>query len=152
MRHSLLVLLVLFLFCSCNRPQVKSEGETHTEVDSVALDLLNSIFEGRADIFSEEWIDANCTSEMKQILIDAYDYDGEGFGSWIIGGWEAGEDIAQKVSAINNDNTDYFVTLDPTDSDLPVKGHRVIRFSMVYVDGQPMIDKCVWVEDYEWVE
>lgn len=89
---------------------------------------------------------------MKQILIDAYDYDGEGFGSWIIGGWEAGEDIAQKVSAINNDKTDYFVTLDPTDSDLPVKGHRVIRFSMVYEDGQPMIDKCVWVEDYEWVE
>ncbi len=152
MRYSLLILLALFLFCSCNRPQVKSEGETHTEIDSVALDLLNSIYEGRADIFSEEWIDANCTSEMKQILIDAYDYDGEGFGSWIIGGWEAGEDIAQKVSAINNDKTDYFVTLDPADSDLPVKGHRVIRFSMVYVDGQPMIDKCVWVENYEWVE
>lgn len=151
MKHCLLILATLFILCSCNKSQVKSEGEIQTvAADSVAIDLLNSIYEGGADIFNEEWIDANCTSDMKQALIDAYDYDGEGFGSWIIGGWEAGEDFTQKVSDIKNDNSDYFVTLEPTQSDMPLKGHRVIRFTMVYVDGQPKIDKCEWVENYEW--
>lgn len=151
MKHCLLILATLFILCSCNKSQVKSEGEIQTvAADSVAIDLLYSIYEGGADIFNEEWIDANCTSDMKLALIDAYDYDGEGFGSWIIGGWEAGEDFTQKVSDIKNDNSDYFVTLEPTQSDMPLKGHRVIRFSMVYVDGQPKIDKCEWVENYEW--
>lgn len=150
MKHCLLFLATLFILCSCNKSQVKSEGESQTGADSIAIGLLNSIYEGGADIFNEEWIDANCTPDMKQALIDAYDYEGEGFGSWIIGGWEAGEDIAQKVSSIQNDNSDYFVTLEPTESDMPIKGRRVIRFTMVYVDGQPKIDKCQWVENYEW--
>lgn len=150
-----MVAVALFTLCSCNKSQVKSEGETaaaieaNAEVDSVAIDLLNSIYSGEADIFSEEWIDASCTSEMKQTLIDAYDYEGEGFGSWIMGGWEGGEDIPQAMSAIRNENSDYFVTLEPTDPDMNIKGHRVIRFTLVFVDGKPKIDKCVWVENYE---
>lgn len=142
------------MLCSCTNQKVKSEGEAQTDADSIVLNLLNSIYGGGADIFDEEWIDANCTPDMKQTLIDAYDYDGDGFGSWIMGGWEAGEDFAQKVLEIRNDGSTYFVTLEPKNLGfiVPVKGHRVIRFKIVTADGLPKIDRCEWVENYEWIE
>lgn len=154
MKSSLLIFMALFILYSCNNKKLKNEGLPQNKVDSSALNLLNSIYGGGADIFDEEWIDANCTPDMKQTLIDAYDYDGEGFGSWIMGGWEAGEDFAQNVLDISNDGSNYFVMLEPNNQDfaVPVKGHRVICFTIVTVGGLPKIDKCEWVENYEWIE
>lgn len=43
------------------------------------------------DTYSEEWITAHCSAEMKQFLRDRYDYDGEGYAKWLLEGRFAGE-------------------------------------------------------------
>lgn len=43
------------------------------------------------DTYSEEWITAHCSAELKQFLRDEYDYDGEGYAKWLLEGRFAGE-------------------------------------------------------------
>lgn len=43
------------------------------------------------DTFSEEWITAHCSPEVKQFLRDQYDFDGEGYAKWLMEGRFAGE-------------------------------------------------------------
>ncbi len=43
------------------------------------------------DTYSEEWITAHCTPEVKQFLRDKYDFDGEGYAKWLFEGEFAGE-------------------------------------------------------------
>ncbi len=43
------------------------------------------------EVNSEEWITAHCTAEMKQFLRNQYDYDGEGYATWLMEGRFAGE-------------------------------------------------------------
>lgn len=43
------------------------------------------------DTFSEEWITAHCSPEVKQFLRDQYDFDGEGYAKWLMEGRFPGE-------------------------------------------------------------
>lgn len=54
--------------------------------------LMEVLYPGEGvDTYSEEWITAHCTPEIKQFLRDQYDYDGEGYAKWLMEGDFAGE-------------------------------------------------------------
>lgn len=53
------------------------------------MEVLNP--EEDVDTFSEEWITAHCSPEVKQFLRDQYDFDGEGYAKWLMEGRFAGE-------------------------------------------------------------
>lgn len=108
---------------------------------------------GANDIFEDSWVHKHCTPKMQKILRDEYMYDGEpGWGSWLIGGWGAGEDMETKFTGITYDGQYFYATLIPTGSskDMGIKGKRVIRFEVNLVNGTPVINDCKWIKDFKY--
>lgn len=107
---------------------------------------------GANDIFEDSWVHKHCTPKMQKILRDEYMYDGEpGWGSWLIGGWGAGEDMETKFTGITYDGQYFYATLIPTGySKGSVKGRRVIRFEVNLVNGTPVINDCKWIKDFKY--
>ena len=114
--------------------------------------FLSDIYaDGAEEIFQDAWVHKHCTARMQQKLRDEYDYDGEGWGSWLIGGWGAGEDLQTKVQSITADYDYYYVTKVPTaESSAWAGGKRVLRFKIEVKDGVPVIDDCEWTEDLKY--
>lgn len=137
-----------------NHEEQETVQEAHliNEEQSAIIEFLTSIYTsevGLEDIFSDEWVYLHCTKRMQKILRDKYDYDGEGWGSWIIGGWESGEDIETNVSSISFEEGFYSVTFIPGDRSKDyIIGKRQIRFSISLVNNIPVIDECQWVSDF----
>lgn len=122
---------------------------------AIITDFLNSIYHGNglSDIFEDEWVYQHCSPRMQKTLRNEYEYDGEGWGSWLIGGWAAGEDIETKMTGITYDGSYYYATFKPTgESRGYVAGKRIIRFEVELIDGIPVINDCKWTRDfkYEW--
>ena len=107
---------------------------------------------GANDIFEDSWVHKHCTPRMQKKLRDEYMYDGEpGWGGWIIGGWEAGEDMETKFTDITYDGQYFYATLIPTGySKEYAKGKRVIRFEVNLVNGTPVINDCKWIKDFKY--
>lgn len=105
---------------------------------------------GTRAIFEDEWVMKHCSSRMQKMLRDEYDYEGEGWASWIIGGWGEGEDAETRVADINTDGRYFYVVLSPDGYSRDVyKGKRTLRFDVSLVDGTPVIDDCKWTTDFE---
>ncbi len=106
---------------------------------------------GASKIFEDSWVRKHCTPKMQKILRDEYMYDGQGWGSWIIGGWEAGEETETKLTGITYDGQYFYATLVPTGySKDYVKGKIVIRLEVNLVDGTPVINDCKWTRNFKY--
>lgn len=166
-----MLLLTALVITSCNDNKVAQTETTETpetadqsdsldkEKEDIDLErikgFLSSIYtpDGATFIFEDNWIHKHCTQKMQQTLRDEYDYEGEGWGSWLIGGWAAGEEISTKVTDIKNEGSYYFVTLEPTGESCEFFfGKRVIRFEVNVIDDIPVINDCKWVEDFDYSE
>lgn len=102
-------------------------------------------------LFVDEWVYTHCSDNMQQTLQAEYDYDCDQapcWGSWIIGGWGAGEDLNTTLEGITFDGTYYYATLLPDDVTGSITGKRIIRFVVNMVDNVPVIDECEWIEDF----
>lgn len=128
-----------------------SEEEINKE-DETITNFLKAIYtpRGTSEIFEDKWVYKHCTAKMQKKLRDEYDYDGEGWGSWIIGGWDAGEDIDTKLDGVTFDGTYYYAALKPGKDakNFGYRGKRVIRFTMLLEDGVPVIDDCSRVQNF----
>lgn len=116
--------------------EVENKEEENQQIETIKQFL--------ADIYK------HCSANMKQILRDEYDYDGEGWGSWLIGGWGAGEEILTTMTGITYDGQYYYATLRPEETDYEIQGERVIRFEVSMVDGIPVINSCKWTRDFSY--
>lgn len=80
-------------FVSVGNDQLAAiEGYDRDEFYEAQEFLMEVLYPGEdVDTYSEEWITAHCSVEMKQFLRDQYDYDGEGYAKWLMEGRFAGE-------------------------------------------------------------
>jgi len=131
---------------------VKKEMEIKT-IEAFLKDIYTG---GDIDkIFEDSWVKKHCTPEVEQMLIDEYEYDGGGYGSWIIGGWGAGEDLDTEFKGITHDDKYYYATIGVKPGGFSAdyaKGERVIRFSINLVKGVPVIQSVEWIKDIEYIE
>lgn len=84
---------LLWGFVSIDNDQLDAIEGSDREEFYLAQEFLMAVLspgEG-VDTYSEEWITAHCSAEMKQFLRDRYDYDGEGYAKWLLEGRFAGE-------------------------------------------------------------
>lgn len=114
--------------------------------------LVQEILNGTADIFDEGWIDNNCTPRMKQKLIDAYDFDLEpgqiAYGSWILGGWQSGQDISLELYELSYDGQ-YFYGKLKCSIESEFLGYRTLRYKIIFdKNNQPRVDDVETVEDF----
>lgn len=84
---------LLWGFVSVGNDQLDAiEGSDREEFYMAQEFLMEVLSPGEGvDTYSEEWITAHCSAEMKQFLRDRYDYDGEGYAKWLLEGRFAGE-------------------------------------------------------------
>lgn len=84
---------LLWGFVSIDNDQLDAiEGSDREEFYMAQEFLMEVLSPGEGvDTYSEEWITAHCSAEMKQFLRDRYDYDGEGYAKWLLEGRFAGE-------------------------------------------------------------
>ena len=130
--------------------EVKDNEADNQQIEAIKQ-FLADIYtpKGTSEIFEESWINKHCSENMKQILRDEYDYDGEGWGSWLIGGWAAGEEIARTLTGITYDGQYYYATLTP-EAGYDIQGERIIRFEVAMVDDTPVINSCKWTQDFRY--
>ena len=121
---------------------------------ALVMDFLNELYVNKSfDIFADEWVHKYCSEKMQKKLHDEYDYDGEGWASWIIGGWGDGLDLETEVTGITSEGNNYFVTMVATGYSTDyVKGEQVLRLTINVIDGVPVIDDCVKTKHFEMVE
>lgn len=131
--------------------EVENKEEENQQIETIKQ-FLADIYtpKGTSEIFEDKWINKHCSANMKQILRDEYDYDGEGWGSWLIGGWGAGEEILTTMTGITYDGQYYYATLRPEETDYEIQGERVIRFEVSMVDGTPVINSCKWTQNFSY--
>ena len=143
-----------------------AEADSIAKADSIATEqakkdadaevikkFLAAIYKpgGASEMFEDSWVHKHCTPRMQKILRDEYMYDGQGWGSWIIGGWEAGEDMETKCTGITYDGQYFYATLAPTGySKGYAKGKRVIRLEVNLVNGTPVINDCKWTRNFKY--
>ena len=129
----------------------KDDEDENQQIETIKQ-FLAEIYtpKGTTEIFEDKWINKHCSENMKQILRDEYDYDGEGWGSWIIGGWGAGEEHMTTMAGITYDGQYYYVTITPKASDNDIQGERIIRFEVSMVDDTPVINSCQWTQDFSY--
>lgn len=113
--------------------------------------LVQEILNGTADIFDEGWINSNCTPKMKQKLIDAYDFDLEpgqiAYGSWILGGWQSGEDMSMELYELTYDGQYFYGKLKCT-LESKFLGYRTLRYKIKFDEvDQPRIDDVELIAD-----
>ncbi len=84
---------LLWGFVSVGNDQLAAiEGYDRDEFYEAQEFLMEVLNPGEdVDTYSEEWITAHCSTEMKQFLRDQYDFDGEGYAKWLMEGRFAGE-------------------------------------------------------------
>lgn len=84
---------LLWGFVSIGDDKLDAIGECDREEFYMAQEFLMEVLSPgeNVDVNSEEWITAHCTAEMKQFLRNQYDYDGEGYATWLMEGRFAGE-------------------------------------------------------------
>lgn len=134
-----------------------SEQTSDKSDDKLVMQFLDEIYHPKdynSDVFfQDEWILKHCSQKMQKKLRDEYEYDGEGWASWIIGGWGAGEDCPTKVTSITNEGNKYFIEMVPTDYCLEFeKGKRTICLTINLENNIPVIDECVWTTDFEKIK
>ncbi len=171
MRSKSFFLLTLFvsLFAACSE---KSSNSSSVSIQTIVYKPALSPYEVKevvcflhdlhsrdgamSVIFEDWWIHQHCTARMQHKLIEAYDYDLEpgqvAYGSWIIGGWDAGEDGATIYQNVTFDDDYFYVHLAPSPESGFYKGKRVIRYKMIYENGAPIIDDCERIADFQIVE
>lgn len=78
---------------SIDNDQLDAIAEVDREEFYQAQEFLMEVLNPGEDVdtFSEEWITAHCSPEVKQFLRDQYDFDGEGYAKWLMEGRFAGE-------------------------------------------------------------
>lgn len=105
------------------------------------------------NIFEDWWIQQHCTARMQKKLIDAYDYDVEpgqvAYASWIIGGWDSGEDGVLIYQNVTFDDNYFYVHFAPDPEFGFYIGKRVLRLKMIYENGMPIIDDCERIIDFQ---
>lgn len=100
------------------------------------------------DIFDEEWIHTHCTPGLQDYLQEMYDYDGEGYAMWEIGGWVAGEDLPTSLVSVDYDGDFYYARLAPGNNDWGISGIRTIRLG-ARLDGDNVVLTSVkWTTDF----
>ncbi len=84
---------LLWGFVSVGNDQLGTIEECDREEFYEAQEFLMEVLNPGEDVdtYSEEWITAHCSDEMKQFLRDQYDFDGEGYAKWLMEGRFAGE-------------------------------------------------------------
>ena len=84
---------LLWGFLSIENEQLDIIDEFDREEFYMAQEFLMEVLYPSEDVdtYSDEWITAHCSAEMKQFLRDLYDYEGEGYAKWLIEGRFAGE-------------------------------------------------------------
>lgn len=84
---------LLWGFVSVDDEQLDRIEECDREEFSLAQEFLMEVVKPgeEVDTYSEEWITAHCTAEVKQFLREQYDFDGEGYAKWLMEGRFAGE-------------------------------------------------------------
>ena len=135
-------------------PEVENNEDETQQIETIKQ-FLAGIYttKGASEIFKDKWVNKHCSKNMKKILRDEYYYDGEGWGSWLIGGWGAGEEeIAKTMTGITYDGQYYYATLKPKASDYGPKihGKRIIRFEVSMVNDTPVINSCKWTQDFSY--
>lgn len=142
-----------------DKPEIAAQDSKPASSKSdheLIMEFLNEIYNPQDKdserIFEDEWVFKHCSKKMQQQLRDEFEYDGEGWASWIIGGWAAGEDCPIKMTSITNEGSNYFIVVEPTGYCLDFeKGKRTIRLTINVVDSVPVIDECKWTTDFESV-
>lgn len=69
------------------------DREEFYQAQEFLMEVLDSGSE--VDTYSPEWITAHCSADVQQLLRDEYDYEGEGYGKWLMEGRFAGEDVPE---------------------------------------------------------
>lgn len=84
---------LLWGFVSVGNDQLDAIDGVDREEFYMAQEFLMEVLSPGEDVdtYSEEWITAHCSAEMKQFLREQYDYDGEGYAKWLMEGRFAGE-------------------------------------------------------------
>ena len=84
---------LLWGYVSIDNDQLEAIDECDREEFSMAQEFLMEVLNPGEDVdtYSEEWITAHCTAEVKQFLRDQYDFEGEGYAKWLLEGRFAGE-------------------------------------------------------------
>lgn len=84
---------LLWGFVSIGNDQLGSIEECDRDEFYMAQEFLMEVLNPGEDVdtYSEEWISAHCSDEMKQFLRDQYDFEGEGYAKWLMEGRFAGE-------------------------------------------------------------
>ena len=78
---------------SIDNDQLDAIADVDREEFYLAQEFLMEVLNPGEDVdtFSEEWITAHCSPEVKQFLRDQYEFDGEGYAKWLMEGRFAGE-------------------------------------------------------------
>lgn len=166
---SFLFIAATTMFVACGESQSKMTSESIQAIEYKPAFSPNEVKEivcflhdlhsrdGILRIISEDrWIHLHCTEKMQKKLIDEYDYDLEpgeiGYASWIIGGWDPGEDGLAIYQNVTFDDEYFYVhfALNP-EIDF-YKGKRVLRYKMIYQNGTPIIDDCERIVDFRGAE
>lgn len=130
------------------------EQQKLVDVENI-IEFINNIYtpNGLSEIFEEKWIKQHCTTQLQKDLRDQYDFDGEGYAMWILGGWGDGEDVSSKLKEAIFDGEYYYATLVPTGEDVKrVKGERVIRLQVTMENGVPVISDIKWTKDWKHLD
>lgn len=115
------------------------------------ISFLTALYKGNTGrIMDDDWVEEHTTASCQEKLIEDYDYDGDGYAVWMIGGWGAGEDMATKFKGVEPAFGDYYdVTIVPKPGQY-AKGKRVVRLLVVIEGGVVKIDDYEWVQDFEY--
>lgn len=118
----------------------------------VCLAFLKSMYNNvMGTLMNESWVKKHTTASCKRQLKNDYDYDGEGYATWMIGGW--GDDIEMKFVDVKPDGNGnyYLATLKAEPSDYyNITGRRVIRLEVYLENGAPVINSYKWVSDIQF--
>ncbi len=127
------------------------EQQKLVEVESI-IGFINHIYtpNGLSEIFEEKWIKKHCTSQLQKELRDHYDFEGDGYAMWELGGWGDGEDVSSELKEATFDGEYYYATLVPKGESVKhVKGERVIRLQVTMEGGVPVISDIKWTKDWK---
>lgn len=142
---------MMALMCLCVSCKQTMSDEEVAKVTKFLTDMIND----QSCAFEGEWVKQHCSDQMIEKLKDAYDYeceDGECYGSWILLGYEGGEDLPQELTGVRPDPEadGYFLAVFELNENakLPMNGLRVLRYKVSLNDGIPVIEDVEKTADY----
>lgn len=132
----------------------RAQERREQEINDIKA-FIKTIYCDKVDISNESWIDAHVTAKCKIKLENDYPYEGHGYATWEIGGWDDDGLVGKfdHIDVVNADEGIYNVVFLPEADQIEyyhAQGQRTIQLQIHVENGVPKINRYERITDYKF--